>query len=200
MITEEVSYIVTDIEADGPDPGQNSMLSVASASIGVGGKELGRFQVNLSLLDGAVADLGTTIWWQENPEAYEKATMNPMPPAKAIGDWADWVRRQPGAPVFVSHPLSFDGLWMDYYTQRFLGQRLFWRPRSPGLFLGAGVDLASMVMAATGWEYPKCTRDNYPDAWLGHHPHTHDAMQDVMGYAHLFHMLRTGQIGRLSQL
>ena len=193
-MTAIFSYIISDIEADGPDAGVNSMLSFASVACDENGNELASFAINLQPLEHATTDPGTMAWWSGHPEQLAQATRDPIAPALAMRHWADWLRSQPGLPVFVAHPLSFDGAWLDYYAQRFLDQRLFARPRSPGLCHGAGIDLPSMVMAATGWSYGACIRDNYPDHWLGTFEHNHSAIDDARGYAHLFGLLRRGSI------
>jgi hypothetical protein len=55
MSSKEI-YVSTDVEADGPIPGPNSMLSFGSAAY-AGGKELiGTFSANLETLPGATAD------------------------------------------------------------------------------------------------------------------------------------------------
>ncbi len=52
MSSKEI-YVSTDVEADGPIPGPNSMLSFGSAAY-TGGKELiGTFSANLETLPGA---------------------------------------------------------------------------------------------------------------------------------------------------
>jgi hypothetical protein len=45
-------YVSTDIEADGPIPGGNSMLSFASAAFTADGTMLGTFTANLETLPG----------------------------------------------------------------------------------------------------------------------------------------------------
>ena len=56
-------YVSTDIEADGPIPGPNSMLSFASAAFLADGTQLSTFTANLVLLDGASGDPKTMTWW-----------------------------------------------------------------------------------------------------------------------------------------
>ena len=42
-----------------------------------------------------------------------------------------------------------------------------------------------------GWGYSRCRREHYPEEWLGGHIHTHRAIDDSLGYAHLLkEMLR----------
>ena len=62
-------YVSTDIEADGPIPGPNSMLSFGSAAFLADGTMIGTFSRNLETLEGAVADPDTAKWWLTQPEA-----------------------------------------------------------------------------------------------------------------------------------
>lgn len=188
------SYVVTDIEADGPDPGRNSMLSFGSVAVDRGGTVLGEFTANLRPLPDGEQDPGTMAWWRTEPEAWTESTRGPQDPATAMPAFADWVRGLPGTPVFVAHPLTFDGLWIDWYLRRFVGPRLFRRPRSPGLCHAGGLDLQSMVMAATGWHYQRCERVHYPADWLGGHDHSRRAIDDARGYAHLLVLLLNGRL------
>lgn len=182
---QPILFIVTDIESDGPDPGQYSMLSLASVARDEAGQDQGEFAINLRPLQGTPSDPGTMRWWQTHPLAWQEITNDQQEPETAIRSWVDWVQSLPGTPVFAAHPLSFDGAWVDWYLQKFVGRRLFYRPRDPGLCYGAGVDIPSLVMAATGWEYRHCNRDYYPATWLGGHLHSHRPLDDARGYAHL---------------
>ena len=55
-------YVSTDVEADGPIPGPNSMLSFGSAAYTAGKKLPGTFSANLLTLPGATADPETMEW------------------------------------------------------------------------------------------------------------------------------------------
>lgn len=187
-------FVVTDIESDGPDPGRHSMLSFGSVACGPDGGTLGEFTANLQPLPDAGQDPGTMAWWQTEPEAWRETVRDQQDPAAVMTAFAAWLLGLPGTPVFVAHPLTFDGLWIDWYLQRFVGRRLFRRPRSPGLCFASGLDLPSMVMAATGWDYARCSRDSYPEHWLGGHLHNHRAIDDARGYAHLLALVLAGRL------
>ena len=64
-------YVVTDIEADGPTPGRNSMLSFASVAVTAGPEIADEFQAVLTPLADAEADPTTMAWFrtQEPKEA-----------------------------------------------------------------------------------------------------------------------------------
>ena len=97
-----------------------------------------------------------------------------------------WVRALPGAPVFAAHPVALDGAWLDHYLQRFTPERLFegpWRPDR--LFRHAPFCLMAFAAGRTGWDFTRCDVGRYPPDWLGHHEHSHRAIDDARGYASL---------------
>jgi hypothetical protein len=69
MSSKEI-YVSTDVEADGPIPGPNSMLSFGSAAYTAGKELIGTFSANLETLPGATADPKTGEWWAQQPEAW----------------------------------------------------------------------------------------------------------------------------------
>ncbi len=186
-------FVVTDIEADGPVPGVNSMLSLASVACGEAGEDLGHFTANLHPLPGAGTDPDTMDWWRSEPQAWAAATADPQPAERVITDWVAWVRALPGRAVFVAHPLAWDGAWIDWHLRRFTGVPLVEGPRSRDLpFHGAGLDLPLLIAGTLGWDILRCRRENYPAEWLGGHAHSHRALDDARGYAHLLALLRRG--------
>jgi hypothetical protein len=179
-------YVVTDVETDGPEPGQNSMRSFASVAMDHTGTFIDQFEGCLAPLDGAAPDPGTLAWLQSQPEVWEDATRNPTQPRTVMVDYVAWLRALSMQAVFVANPLTFDGLWVDWYLRRFVNCRLLCGPYGgKRLFLGAGIDLPSLVMGTTGWSYAQCRRERYPLSWLDGHRHTHRAIDDAMGYANV---------------
>jgi len=179
-------YVVTDIETDGPEPGRNSMRSFASVVMNADGQIVGQFEGCLAELPGAAPDPATLAWLQSHAAAWADLTRDPRPAAEVIGPYVDWLRALPLHAVFVAHPLAFDGFWMDWYLRRFAGLRLSCGPYGgERLFLHAGLDLASLIMGVAGWEFTDCRREAYPQAWSAGHQHTHRAIDDALGYAHI---------------
>ena len=186
----EPVYIVTDGEFDGPTPSQHSMLAFASVAVTMSRGIVGEFETVLERLEGATQDPGTMNFWKENPEAYAASTLDPQPAAKEMPRFVDWVRSMPGAAIFVSHPLALDGLWIDFYLRRFTGDRLLeghWKQNR--LFRDAPLCLVSYWSGRTGLSLLE--RGKYPAEWLGNQPHTHRAIDDARGYAHLLlHLMK----------
>ena len=80
-------YIVTDIEADGPTPGRNSMIAFASVAVTATGEKKGVFEAVLQPLTGAEPDPDTYAWFQTQPEAWAAATLDPRPADQVMVDY-----------------------------------------------------------------------------------------------------------------
>jgi hypothetical protein len=179
-------YVVTDIEVNGPTPGEHSMLAFASVACDAAGEEIEVFEAVLEPLPGAGEDRITLEWFEGFPEAWAAATTDPEPPQDVMARYADWVRGLPGAAIFAAHPLAFDGAWIDYYLRRFLGIRLLKGPwAGERLFHSAGLCLQAFAAGRTGWDFAACRTEAYPPAWLGNVPHDHISIDDARGYANL---------------
>jgi hypothetical protein len=177
-------YVVTDIETDGPDAGSHSMRCFASAVVVPGSEEGPTFAAALEPLPGSAPHPQTLEWFSHHPEAWRNATADPEDPARVMRRYADWIRTLPWPRVFVSHPLTFDGLWIDWYLRRFAGTALFTSPFDDDpLFHGDGIDLPSLIAGRLRIDYAACTRAAYPVEWFGGYEHTHRAIDDARGYA-----------------
>ena len=188
MDSESRTYLVTDIEADGRVPGANSMISIATAAIDHDGVDRGQFVINIDPVDGLSADPGTMEWWSTQPDAWAEATRDPVPAAEGIEAFISWAESLPSPRVFVANPLSFDGAYVGWYLDRYGRMPLFDQPRRLGLTVG-GLDLPTLVMGVKGWPFERCHLDYYPPEWLGGYQHSHRAIDDALGYAHLLAML-----------
>jgi hypothetical protein len=183
-------YVVTDIEADGPIPGDNSMLSFASTAITHEGQEVATFEAVLAPLEDARPDPDTIAWFKTQPEAYAAATANPAPSAEVISKFVAWILTLPGKPIFAAHPIAFDGLWIDYYLRRFANRRLVQGPRDKNpLFHASGICIRTVASVQLGWPIWDCRPDCYPPEWLGNHHHSHRAIDDARGYGVLLSKL-----------
>ncbi len=170
-------YVSTDIEADGPIPGPNSMLSFASAAFTAGGKQVATFSANLATLPGAKGDEKTMAWWQTQPQAWAACRENPRDPADVMPEYLAWLKSLPGRPVFVAYPAAYDFLFVYWYLIRFTGE-------SP--FSHSALDIKTFAMALLGTDYRDSTKRNMPRAWFGNVPHTHVALDDAIGQGILF--------------
>jgi len=183
-------YVVTDIECDGGTPGEHSMIAFASVAARESGEILGAFEAVLAPLDGATRDPETMRWWSERPDALVAATADPRPPSRVMGDFVNWVKSQPEPCIFAAHPLAFDGRWIDFYLRRFTPYALVQgHYEADKLFAATGLCLRSYAAAILGRPVDECDVGIYPPEWLGHHAHTHRAIDDALGYASLLRTL-----------
>jgi DNA polymerase III alpha subunit (gram-positive type) len=181
-----VTFVVTDIEADGPSPLGSSMLSFASVACTVEGRVVDEFQTVLTPRPDRAASPDTMAWWQTQPEAWAAATTDPQPPQEVMPRFADWVDALPGFKVFAAAPMVFDGLWMDHYLETFAGTRVLGGPfKTRQIFKGGGVCLYTMAGALRGVDYLNWGMQRVPSQWYGDIVHTHKAIDDARGFANV---------------
>jgi hypothetical protein len=181
-----VTFVVTDIEADGPSPLGSSMLSFASVACDVTGRVIGEFEAVLEPRFDRQPHPETMAWWQTQPEAWAYATTDAAPPETVMPRYADWVESLPGYRVFAAAPMSFDGLWMDHYLEAYAGVRVLGHPTSGRqIFRGGGVCLYTMAGTLRGAPYLNWGMQRVPPEWYGHIEHTHRAIDDARGFANV---------------
>lgn len=182
----EPVFVVTDIEVDGPWPGSNSMRSFASVAVTAAGRQLGEFEAVLEPLPGAQPNPDTYAWFQTVPEAWAAATRSPRPVPDVMEDFAAWTLSLGEVRHFVASPLGFDGGWIDFYLRRFTRYAVCQGPyETQRLFHGPGVCLLSLACGITGGDPASFSVHDLPKEWFGDVPHTHEAIDDARGYAHL---------------
>lgn len=175
-------YVSTDIETDGPIPGQHSILSLGSAAYTADKQLVSTFSTNLDTLPGTSPDPITTAWWATQPEAWAACRANPDPPQLAIPRYVAWLKALPGKPVFVAYPSAFDFPFVHSYLMRFAGENPF----------GYSVlDIKTYAMALLRQPYRASGKRSMPAAWFDPTPHTHVALDDAIEQGQLFcNMLR----------
>ena len=176
IMLEEI-YVSTDIEADGPIPGPNSMLSLGSAAFRADGTMVDTFYRNLETLPGASPDPKTAEWWEGQPEAWAACRKGAVASEIAMREYRGWLEALEGKPVFVAYPVAYDFMFVYWYLIRFTGA-------SP--FLHSALDIKTLAMVALGKGYRESTKRNMPRRWFSDHPHTHIALDDAIGQGHLF--------------
>lgn len=114
-----MSYIVVDIEADGPVPHLYSMVSFGAVIV----------ESSLSKTFYGEIKPVSDIWI---PEALaisgfsreQHLTFNE--PRDVMEDFADWIKQNSvGRPIFISDNLAFDWQWINYYFHRYTGNNPF---------------------------------------------------------------------------
>lgn len=174
-------FVSIDIEADGPSPGPNSMLSFAAVAQDINRNNLGEFERNLNVLENSQQDKKTmTEFWANFPEMYQATRQDMVHPHQAMEEFKKWVNglRKHGVPIFVAYPLGFDYKYMDWYMHKFLGKNVF------GI---SGIDIKSFAMAMLGTKFKETNKGIFPKRWFPKNmPHTHLAIDDAREQCHLF--------------
>ena len=183
-------YVSTDVEADGPIPGHNSMLSFGSAAYTADKKLLGTFSANLETLPGASPDPKTTRWWATQPEAWAACRRDQQRPEDALRAYAAWLKALPGTPVFVGYPATYDFLFVQWYLVRFVGE-------SPFGF--SALDIKTYAMALLKTSFRETTKRRMPTQWFDAHPHTHIALDDAIEQGTLFCNMLAANLTPVSQ-
>lgn len=132
-------YFVSDIETNGPIPGDFSMLSLASVVVvpgdapqpphATGESWYGRFYP----LGAAREDTDTMKWWsKQHPDArHEAFNAEPRLPAELqiqrYDMWVETVAAVYGgaAPIFVAKPTGFDFTFVMWYLHHFIKNSIF---------------------------------------------------------------------------
>lgn len=172
-------FISTDVETNGPIPGINSMLSLASLAIDEDGNEISIFEINLKELEGATKNKETMEWWKTNKEAYDETRKNILDPEIAISKYYDWLAelKKDFNIVFVAYPVAFDFMWCFWYLMKFKGE-------SP--FGHNGIDIRSYAMAMFKKSYNRSGKNIYPEEWFDGLTLTHKAIDDARMQGHMF--------------
>jgi hypothetical protein len=170
-------YVSTDIEADGPVPGLNSMLSFGSAAYQPDKQLVATFSANLELLPGATSHPETMAWWQTKQEAWQACRRNTQAPEAVMSEYVAWLKELPGNPVFVGYPAAFDFMFVTYYLYRFAGE-------SP--FSYFALDIRTYAMALMNKPFSDISKSVMPSRWFDNLPYTHVALDDAISQGALF--------------
>lgn len=180
------TYLLVDIESDGPVPGRHSMLSFAAVAFKADKTVLGTFERNLEALPEGEQYPATMEWWKKFPEAWAAGRANSIAPQRAMLDFLAWVHTLPGQPMaIVSNAVSYDWLFLHYYLHRFTDFVHSITDSSP--FQLTVLDMRAYAMAVLNKSYRASGKPSYPKEWTEHNlPHTHRAIDDAMEHAMTF--------------
>lgn len=174
-------YISVDIEADGPIPGDYSMLSLGACVVGDLGDPLRGFYTTLKPISESFV-----------PEALhvsglyrEELITSGSEPRVGMNLFAEWLREVCGSdqrPVFVAFNATFDWMFVHWYFMHFLGSNPF------GI---SGWDIKAYyagLMRIDTWS--QTTKRKIEQRFLSDKPHTHNALDDAREQAEIFQKLR----------
>lgn len=186
-------YIAIDIEADGPYPGEYSMLSIGAATVtSPGSRPQETFYIELQPISDNFVDAAMKV----NGLDREKLKATGTPPEAAMKIFGQWVKdRQVETgqkAVCVYGPAVWDGMWAHWYFIKYAGY-------NPFGVTGSGIDLRSyfMGMVYTSWNKTGKREIQRRIDTVGVRPrHTHNAKDDAVELAWFFAQLIGAQKAR----
>ena len=183
------TYVVCDIEADGPIPGPHSMISLGAVAVNKEGQRFGECEINFLSLDSAKPHPITMKWFTTHaPKALEHTKYNQVSPKAGMKKFGKWLLTLPSPRVMAAHPAPFDFMWVNWYIQTFLADQLEEPPFTRPFFDSKGqaaLDIRSYAAAVLGKDYREIHGDNYPPELHDYTKHTHKAIEDAREYAQL---------------
>jgi len=183
-------YVSIDIEADGPIPGRNSMLSLGTAVFDLQNADprvpIDLYETNLIPLPEATPDKDTMAWWQhpEQAQAWAYVNQNRRAPEIAMTQFKGWLEdlqiTWKAKLVFVGYPATYDFMFTYWYLVRFTG--------FPAPFGFQGLDIKTLAATKLGIPFQEAAKRNFPKKWFEgiNQPHTHKAIDDAVEQGILF--------------
>ncbi len=178
-------YIAADIEADGPLPGPNSMLSLGLCAAGrFDGETFTAFPARQHTFYREIKPISDRY----DPKALEVSGLDRQrlaeegeEPAQALTEAHQWVCELAGEarPVMVSWPLAYDWLFLQWYFLRFSAAG------SPFGFSSA-IDIKTLFWRGARTVLDGAGLDDLPPELQTDAEHTHNALDDAARAAELF--------------
>lgn len=175
--TKPLLYLSFDIEADGPAPGINSMLSLAFCGFVLENecttyRKVFQWESNLKPMNDCMPDPDTMNWWNkdENKEAFEYVRQNQRDPLEAFQDLHKeiLVLQQTYKIIPGAWPAAYDWQWINYYFHRLL-------KCNP-------LGFSARCISTLGWHEVKNANPGAKFDWTSYKDgavHTHKAIDDA---------------------
>lgn len=172
-------FISTDVEATGPIPIKHSMLRFASAAFTIDKELISTYSANLKEIDGAIMDPDTQIFWNQNPDAWNKSRENLKDIDEALNEYLSWVLelKKKYVPIFLAYPAGFDFTFVRVYLEYFIGNCPF------GF---SCLDLKSYAMGILNIPFKEVTKKSLNDFNYPKLIHSHIALDDAVEQGSLF--------------
>lgn len=159
-----MSYIMVNIEADGPIPGDYSMIEIGAVVVE---KSLSkRFYGKLRPISEKYIPESLSVSGYSREE-----TMKFDNPANVMKKFDEWINsNSEGRPIFISDNNGFDWMFVCWYFQHFLGKNPF--------------GFSSMNLGSLYKGVVKNIRESFRH--LVRTKHTHNPVDDALGHAEAF--------------
>jgi len=166
-------FVSVDIEADGPIPGDHSMISLGAVVIGK--RDLTFYRELRPISERFVPEALAVSGLDRDKLCKEGAD-----PEVGMREFASFLKdASPGGrPVFVAFNATFDWMFVNWYFNHFIGKNPF------GI---SGLDIKAYYMGALGKRrWSDTTKQKMDKRFLSSAPHTHNALDDAREQAEIF--------------
>jgi hypothetical protein len=156
-------WIIVDTEADGPYPGDYSM--VCFGAVVLDRKLNTRFYGEIAPISDKYDE--ETLKICGISRASHSLFSSPTHVMTAFDTWIKWVCKDESGPIFVADNPAWDFMWINYYFHKYLGRNPFgWSGRRIGdIWAGCQADVRKP------WKHLRDTK------------HTHNPVDDALGNA-----------------
>ena len=165
-------YIVVDVEAAGPTPGQYALLSIGACTLG---ESRETFYVELQPDRDAFTPEAMSI----NQLSLERLTAEGLPPADAMQKFADWVETvvpENTRPVFIAFNAPFDWMFVNEAFYRYMGYNPFGH---------SALDIKAYYMGRHGVTWEETSYQEISKRYLRKHRLSHHALDDAIDEAEI---------------
>lgn len=151
-----MSYIIVDVESDGPIPNKYSMVCFGAVILdsALARTFYGKVKpISREWIPEALAVSGFT---REQHESFPD-------PALVMSEFRDWLKANvKGRPIFISDNLAYDWQWINYYFHYFLNENPFgFSGRRIG-DLYCGMKMNTSLNSEWKWKFRKTKHDHNP--------------------------------------
>ena len=123
MTTKKTLYLSFDIEADGPSPSVNSMLSIGIWGFDTNGREIATFQRNIKPHPSRTEDLPTKVrFWDKNLKIKEFVSTNQADAEFCMEEimiFYEGLKDKGYNIKWVARPSAYDWQWLNCYYNEF---------------------------------------------------------------------------------
>lgn len=156
-----MSYFMVDIEADGPIPGDYSMVTLGAVLVESGLSRSFYGELHPISSSWVPEALGVGGYTREQTMTFDE-------PSEVMARFADWIgRTSKGSPRFISDNNGFDWMFVCWYFHHFVGKNPFGH---------SSTNLGSLYKGIV-----RSTFKNF--SHLKKTPHTHHPLDDAIGNA-----------------
>ena len=114
-----MSYIVVDVEADGPIPGKYSLVCFGAVVVEPSLTKTFYGKIKPISEEWVPDALAVSGFSRENHKSFND-------PAEVMNDFAQWLKENSvGKPTFISDNPAFDWQWINYYFHMYYGSNPF---------------------------------------------------------------------------